>query len=43
VKAIKERAKAKFDETIEMAFNLGIDRSIPTRMSVGHFAAARYR
>ena len=25
VKAIKERAKAKFDETIEMAFNLGID------------------
>jgi large subunit ribosomal protein L1 len=25
VKAIKERAKAKFDETIELAFNLGID------------------
>ena len=25
VKMIKERAKAKFDETIEMAFNLGID------------------
>jgi len=25
VKLVKERAKAKFDETIEMAFNLGID------------------
>jgi large subunit ribosomal protein L1 len=25
VKAVKERAKAKFDETIEIAFNLGID------------------
>jgi large subunit ribosomal protein L1 len=25
VKAVKERAKAKFDETIELAFNLGID------------------
>ncbi|MES1151714.1 MAG: 50S ribosomal protein L1, partial [Dongia sp.] len=25
VKLVKERAKAKFDETIEIAFNLGID------------------
>ena len=25
VKMIKERAKAKFDETIEIAMNLGID------------------
>jgi large subunit ribosomal protein L1 len=25
VKLVKERAKAKFDETIELAFNLGID------------------
>ena len=25
VKAVKDRAKAKFDETIEIAFNLGID------------------
>ena len=25
VKLIKERAKAKFDETVEIAMNLGID------------------
>ena len=25
VKAVKERAVAKFDETIEMSFNLGLD------------------
>ena len=25
VKMVKERAKAKFDETVEVAFNLGVD------------------
>jgi large subunit ribosomal protein L1 len=25
VKLVKERAKAKFDETVEMAMNLGVD------------------
>src|SRR5262245_65793206 len=25
IKMVKERAKAKFDETIEIAFNLGVD------------------
>ena len=28
---LKERATAKFDETVEIAMNLGVDRAMPTR------------
>ena len=31
VKMVKERAKAKFDETIEVAMNLGVDPRTPIR------------
>ena len=31
MKLVKERAKAKFDETIEVAMNLGVDPRMPTR------------
>jgi ribosomal protein L1 len=33
VKLIKARANAKFDETIEIAMNLGVDPRTPTRWS----------
>ena len=33
VKMVKERAKAKFDETIEIAINLGVDPKQPIRWS----------
>lgn len=34
VALVKGNAKAKFDETIEISLNLGIDRVTPTRWSV---------
>ena len=40
VKLIKGRAKAKFDETIEVAMNLGVDPSTPTSSCVA-FAICR--
>ncbi|MEO1398128.1 MAG: 50S ribosomal protein L1, partial [Pseudomonadota bacterium] len=35
LKAVKERTKAKFDETIEMAVNLGVDPKYPDQMVRG--------
>ena len=36
VKLIKERAKAKFDETIEIAMNLGVDPTHADQMAVSY-------
>lgn len=35
LKAVKERTKAKFDETIELAVNLGVDPKYPDQMVRG--------
>src|ERR1041384_3215433 len=38
VKLVKERAKAKFDETVEIAMNLGVDPRHADRMVRGRVA-----
>ena len=37
VKLVKARATAKFDETIELAINLGVDPRMPTRWCAAWF------
>ena len=41
IKMVKERAKAKFDETIEVAINLGVDPRRPLHRHPRHDAAGR--